>query len=137
MQLYKTKKLIENGVNFNAIYTQKQSKVKEITGLSFSLANIVTFLKEQTDNFTVQNSLAFDVDAQIYSIYTKWLNETDNAPRPVEEPESVEPENEDVKKLMLEISDLNELLEMEDDEGMIKKIKTEISDLNELVELSK
>jgi hypothetical protein len=132
MQLYKTKKLIENGVNFNAIYTQKQGKVKEITGLSFSLANIVTFLKEQTDNFSVQNSLAFDIDAQIYSIYTKWLNETDNAPK-----SEVEPENEDVKKLMLEISDLNELLEMEDDEQMIKKIKTEISDLNELVELSK
>jgi hypothetical protein len=132
MQLYKTKKLIENGVNFNAIYDEKQEKVKEITGFTFSLSNIVNFLQEQTKNFTIQNSVAFDVDAQIYAIYKKWEADMDNKQKPNEETN----ENEDVKKLMLEISDLTELIDMEDDESVIAKLKTEISDLNELIELS-
>lgn len=95
MQLYKTKKLIENGVNFNAIYNEKQEKVKEITGFTFSMSNIVNFLKEQTKNFTIQNSVAFDVDAQIYSIYTKWELEQGNKQKPKqEEPNQEEPKEE-------------------------------------------
>ena len=57
MQLYKTKKLIENGVNFSAIYSNKQEQVKDLTGFDFNLSNIVSFLKKQTSDFTVQNSL--------------------------------------------------------------------------------
>jgi hypothetical protein len=137
MQLYKTKKLIDDGINFSAIYSNKQEQVKALTGFDFNLSNIVSFLKKQTDDFSIQNALAFDIDAQIYSIYLKWIDATDTKPKASEEPKKEEPENEDVKKIMLEISDLNELLEMEDDEEIIKRIKTEISDLNELIELSK
>ena len=88
MQLYKTKKLIENGVNFSAIYNTKQEQVKDLTGFDFNLSNIVSFLKTQTDNFKIQNPLAFDIDAQIYSIYMKWVDATDTKPKPTEEPKA-------------------------------------------------
>jgi hypothetical protein len=91
MQLYKTKKLIENGVNFSAIYSNKQEQVKDLTGFDFNLSNIVSFLKKQTNDFTVQIPLAFDIDAQIYSIYMKWVDATDTKPTPSEKPKAEAP----------------------------------------------
>jgi hypothetical protein len=91
MQLYKTKKLIENGVNFSAIYSNKQEQVKDLTGFDFNLSNIVSFLKNQTNDFTTQNALAFDIDNQIYSIYMKWVDATDTKPTPSAEPKAEAP----------------------------------------------
>ena len=147
MQLYKTKKLIENGVNFSAIYSNKQEQVKDLTGFDFNLSNIVSFLKKQTNDFTVQNSLAFDIDAQIYSIYMKWVDATDTKPTPSEEKPSkgkatkdkTQPkeESETVKNYMLQVSDLKELIDIEDDEKLIAKYKSEVSDLEELIDIEK
>jgi hypothetical protein len=143
MQLYKTKKLIENGVNFSAIYSNKQEQVKDLTGFDFNLSNIVSFLKKQTNDFTIQNSLAFDIDNQIYSIYMKWVDATDTKPTPSAEPKApkgkTQPkeESETVKNYMLQVSDLKELIDIEDDEKLIAKYKSEVSDLEELIDIEK
>jgi ribosomal protein L39E len=46
-------------------------------------------------------------------------------------------ESESVKKYMLEISDLKELLDIEDDADLIAKYNQEISDLQELIDIEK
>lgn len=72
---YKTHKLMDEGVNFNSIYPEKQEVVKQMTGVDFTLPQIVLFLKKQTDNFEKQMPLATDLDNAIYSVYLKWSGE--------------------------------------------------------------
>jgi hypothetical protein len=69
---YKTHKLLDEGVNFGNVYSDKQEIVKEMTGFDFNLSNIVSFLKKETDNFTKTIDLALDLDRHIYAIYLKW-----------------------------------------------------------------
>ena len=84
---YKTHKLIDEGVNFNAIYPEKQEVVKQMTGVDFSLPQIVVFLKKQTDNFEKQMPLATDLDNAIYSVYLKWSGDkSSEAPIPTPTP---------------------------------------------------
>lgn len=70
---YKTHKLLDEGVNFGNVYSDKQEIVKEMTGFDFNLSNIVSFLKKETDNFTKTIDLALDLDRHIYAIYLKWV----------------------------------------------------------------
>jgi hypothetical protein len=87
---YKTHKLLDEGVNFGKVYSDKQEVVKEMTGFDFNLSNIVSFLKKETDNFTKTNiELALDLDRHIYTIYLKWVKEgSQSTPRqtPIETP---------------------------------------------------
>ena len=69
---YKTHKLLDEGINFGNVYSDKQEIVKEMTGFDFNLSNIVSFLKKETDNFTKTIDLALDLDRHIYAIYLKW-----------------------------------------------------------------
>lgn len=70
---YKTENLLREGVNFAALFPDKQDVVKEMTGFQFDLSKIVTFLKKETNDFKNQIPLAIDIDNQIYSIYMKWM----------------------------------------------------------------
>ena len=94
---YKTHKLLDEGVNFGKVYSDKQEVVKEMTGFDFNLSNIVSFLKKETDNFTKTNiELALDLDRHIYTIYLKWVKEgSQSTPRqtPIEEPIEMVDEN--------------------------------------------
>ncbi|MEI7960776.1 MAG: hypothetical protein WCI04_00410 [archaeon] len=128
---YKTQELIDKGVNFNSIYPEKQEVVKQMTGVDFNFAQIVTFLKSQTDNFQKQTPLALDLDRHIYSVYLKWSSK----PKETATPSSASSENETVAKLTREINDLKDLIEMETDKKAISKFEKEISDLQELIEL--
>jgi hypothetical protein len=69
---YKTEKLLQDGVDFSNLFSEKQKLVKDMTGFAFDLENIVNFLKKETDNFQKQTKLALDIDANIYQIYLKW-----------------------------------------------------------------
>jgi hypothetical protein len=71
---YKTHQLLDSGVDFAKIYPKKQDVVKEMTGFDFNLANIVTFLKSETDDFTKQIPLALDLDKHIYAVYNEWVS---------------------------------------------------------------
>lgn len=68
---YKTQELLERGVDFSTIFPEKQDIVKDMVGFDFNLADIVQFIKVQTQDFTVENPLALDVDKHIYYIYQK------------------------------------------------------------------
>lgn len=69
---FKTQELASRGVDFNAIYPEKQDAVKQMTGYDFSLPTIVSFLKKETNDYEKQSPLALDIDKHIYSIYLKW-----------------------------------------------------------------
>lgn len=68
---YKTLELADKGVDFSTIFPEKQVIVKEMTGMDFSLPQIVSFLRKQTNNGAEQIPLALDIDKHIYSIYLK------------------------------------------------------------------
>lgn len=88
--MYKLKKLIEENVDFSEIYPQKQMSVRENTGLDFDLAGIVLFLQKQTNNFTIDNTIAKDLDDAIFKIVEQWRSEqkpdAEPAPEPTPEP---------------------------------------------------
>ena len=94
---YLTKDLVDNGVNFAAIYPQKQIKVKEMLGYSFTMPDIVNFLQKETNNFTTYISLAADIDTQLYNIYSSWFRETTKQDTPQQEPMPIggEPSEDD------------------------------------------
>mgnify|MGYP000956445441 CR=1 FL=1 len=69
---FKTQELTSKGVDFNAIYPDKQDAVKQMTGFDFNLSNIVSFLKKETNDYEKQTPLALDIDKHIYSVYLKW-----------------------------------------------------------------
>lgn len=82
--MYKIKKLLDDNVNFSEIYSEKQASVRENTGLDFDLNGIVLFLQKQTNNFTIDNTIAKDLDEAIYKIYEQYSRE--KQPQPEEEP---------------------------------------------------
>jgi hypothetical protein len=127
---YKTHELMDKGVNFNAIYPEKQEVVKQMTGVDFTLPQIVMFLKKQTDNFEKQMPLATDIDNSIYAVYLKWKDE-----KATPTPSTPFSENEAVKRYLAEIEDLKVLIDIETDEKVINKYQKEIEDLQTLIEL--
>jgi hypothetical protein len=68
---YKIKKLIEEGYSFADLHPDKQQAVREETGLDFNVEDIVKFLQKQTNNFSVENSIAHDLDDAIFKIVEK------------------------------------------------------------------
>jgi spore maturation protein CgeB len=121
---------MDKGVNFNAIYPEKQEVVKQMTGVDFTLPQIVMFLKKQTDNFEKQMPLATDIDNSIYAVYLKWKDE-----KATPTPSTPFSENEAVKRYLAEIEDLKVLIDIETDEKVINKYQKEIEDLQTLIEL--
>lgn len=73
--MYKIKQLLDDNVDFNEIYAEKQKSVRENTGLDFDLNGIVLFLQKQTNNFTIDNTIAKDLDEAIYKIYQQFEKE--------------------------------------------------------------
>lgn len=106
---YKIQPLVESGYDFKALYPEKQKAVREATGLDFYLDGIVQFLQRTTNNFTIENSVAHDLDDAIFNIVEKY-----KAENPFEEPapkaESTPEKNEIEQKQ--EWLDAIELLEM-------------------------
>lgn len=74
---FKTQELTSKGIDFNAIYPDKQDAVKQMTGYDFNLSSIVSFLKKETNDFEKQTPLALDIDKHIYSVYLKWQQSSD------------------------------------------------------------
>ena len=85
---YKIQPLVEKGFDFNTIYPEKQEAVKEMSGYSFSIPEIVDFIKSQTNNFQQDNLVAFDLDDAIYKLYVKSTGGAKEAaaPTPAEAP---------------------------------------------------
>ncbi len=87
--MYKIKQLLDDNVDFNEIFADKQKSVRENTGLDFDLNGIVLFLQKQTNNFTIDNTIAKDLDEAIYKIYQQF--EKEKAPEKTEPIPTPEP----------------------------------------------
>ena len=138
---YKTKELLDSKVNFAAIYFDKQERIKEMTGFDFNLADIVRFVKSETDNFQNQIELAMEIDKAIYGIYNNWIRETGEkqpapapAPAPTEEQPS-ETENETVKRFRREMEEIEFLLSIETDKKQINRFNKELDELQTLIDI--
>jgi len=138
---YKTEKLIQDGVDFEYLFADKQAVVKDMTGFEFDLASIVKFLKKETGDFTNQIPLAIDIDNQIYSIYSKWKRgqgkqdsvEDESMPMPQEQPMPTDEDNIEAIELMFDllpddntqeaIELMIDLLPEKQQAAMLKKLK--------------
>jgi len=92
---YKIQPLVEAGYDFKTVYPEKQRTVREATNLDFYLDGIVQFLQRTTNNFTIENSIAHDLDDAIFNIVEKYKGENpskeDEAkPQPTEEEQKAE-----------------------------------------------
>jgi hypothetical protein len=108
---YKIQALIESGYNFSTLYPEKQDSVRENTGLDFALENIVKFLQKQTNNFTIDNSVAHDLDNAIFKIVSKKAEEEGGVEPPLEKSE------EETRAEIMEAIELLEMLGEDADES--------------------
>ena len=127
---YKTQELIDKGINFNSIYPEKQEVVKQMTGVDFNFAQIVTFLKSQTDNFQKQTPLALDLDRHIYSVYLKWSSK----PKETATEKPTTPSASSTSSKKEDLADRLELLKEMLSETKDKSKKADLKDRIELIE---
>lgn len=73
--MYKIKTLVEDNFDFSVIFPEKQDSVRTASGLDFNLSEIVSFLQKQTNNFTIDNPIAKDLDDAIFKLYEKYKKE--------------------------------------------------------------
>jgi len=117
---YKTQELIDKGINFNSIYPEKQEVVKQMTGVDFNFAQIVTFLKSQTDNFQKQTPLALDLDRHIYSVYLKWSSKPKETATPTETVTSTTTTVTSPKVLETRLKIVNSMLKKDPTKSVLK-----------------
>ncbi len=128
---YKTQELIEKGVDFSTLFPEKQAAVQQMTGVDFSLPQIVEFIKVQTDGFTKENLLALDLDKYINGIYLKYTTAKEKETAPETEPAPAEPTKEDLQS---SLEGLETMLEYA--KGKEKKdIKAQIDGIKTMLEL--
>jgi hypothetical protein len=115
---YKIQSLVDNNYDFKQLYPDKQDAVRKATGMDFYLDSIVSFLQRQTNNFTIENSIAHDLDNAIYEIVERYNAEKGKMelPEPEKIPEQQLPEESGLEKTeeetRVEILEAIELLEM-------------------------
>ena len=68
---YKIQPLVESGYDFSGVFPEKQQTVRSLTGLDFNLTDIVKFLQKQTNNFSIENPIAHDLDSAIFDLVKK------------------------------------------------------------------
>ena len=96
---YKIKHLVEEGYDFKKLYLDKQEELRTQTGLDFDLETIVLFLQKQTNNFTIDNPIAHDLDNAIFGIVQKYEQEYGKIPKEPEAPKEPEvPQEPEVPK---------------------------------------
>jgi hypothetical protein len=118
--IYKIKQMVDEGFDFKKIYPEKQEAVRQQTGLDFYLETIVMFLQKQTNNFTIDNPIAHDLDNAIYGIVEKYEKERGEIPKEPETPKEEIPIPEIEKseeEQRAELMEAIELLEMLGDEA--------------------
>jgi hypothetical protein len=116
---YKIQPLVESGYDFAALFPEKQDAVRQSTGLEFYLDSIVKFLQKQTNNFTIDNPIAHDLDNAIYNLVQKAgvpMAEPMPAPMPMAEP-MAEPTEEEKRQSYIEAIELLEMLGDDADES--------------------
>lgn len=80
--IYQTKRLVDAGFDFAAVFPEKQQYVQDTENFEFRMPEIVSFLQQQTDNFKIENPVALDVDRAIVNVITRW-SEQAGVPNPL------------------------------------------------------
>lgn len=130
---YKIQPLVESNYDFASVFAEKQRLVREATGLDFDLASIVTYLQKTTNNFTIDNQVAHDLDNAIYDRvqdYKASIGDTEEPlpeplpvplpeplPVPLPEPLPVPVPEKTEEEKMAEIKEAIELLELLGDDA--------------------
>jgi hypothetical protein len=83
---YKIQAFVESGFDFAGLFPEKQEAIRTATGMDFNLDSIVKFLQKQTNNFTIDNNIAHDLDSAIYKIILK-SQQQGGEPMPAPAPE--------------------------------------------------
>ena len=97
--MYNVKNLVENNYDFSVVFPEKQASIRENTGLDFNLPEIVAFLQQQTNNFTIESTIAKDLDEAIFKIVKKYKEEI-GEPQQEQVPEEQVPEREEDRQLL-------------------------------------
>jgi hypothetical protein len=134
---YKIKTLLDSGYDFNQVFVEKQKSIAESTGMDFTLGEIAQFLKKQTNNFTIDNTIAHDLDEAIFNLVEKYKEEEKDKDggAPMPQPAGASPYSpEELKEWSETIVDLQALI----DEGIYSAAEVEeweqtIKDLNDLL----
>lgn len=114
-----------NGLNLKALPTNVGTYIE---------TEILT--DEDLELIDINDETFVRVKSLIAEKYPESLKDEVSKPDDGKKEEPIE-ESEIIKEYMLQISDLKELIEIEDDADLISKYETEISDLNELIEIEK
>lgn len=129
------KKMAEGG-NIEYATTKEYFESLNMDSLPSEAANYI-----QSEIINDPDLSLIDINDEDFVEITNLISELGIAPAvetpvavPVE-PAGTDSGNELIAKLRQEISDLNELIDIEDDEQTINKLKTEISDLEEMISI--
>jgi len=114
---YKIQSLVDNNYDFKQLYPDKQDAVRKATGMDFYLDSIVSFLQRQTNNFTIENSIAHDLDNAIYEIVERYNAEKGKMELPEPEESGLEKTEEETRVEILEAIELLEMLGEDADEA--------------------
>jgi len=68
---YLIKPYVESGFDFSTLFPETQKQLLEVTGYDFTLSEVAKFLQKQTNNFTIDNPVAHDLDSAIYKLIVK------------------------------------------------------------------
>ena len=121
---YKIQELVESGYDFSTLYADKQSAVRDNTGLDFNLANVVKFLQKQTNNFTIENSVAHDLDNAIFKIVSMYSEELKEKAEEAKGKGDSEKTEEEIKQDVMSAIELLEMLGDDIDEQTREALET-------------
>lgn len=76
--IYQIQKLVQSGFDFTQIFPDKQQYVSDTSKFDFKLPEVVSFVRQQTDDFKISNPVALDIDKAIVNVINRWSSETGN-----------------------------------------------------------
>lgn len=112
--MYKLKKYVDDGFDFNAIFPEKTEAVRQASGMTFTIQEVVDFLQVQTQNFTIENTVAKDLDDAIVKLVIKYQETTEQSQETPSE-QQAEPTEQDIRDT---IEGLQILADMGDEDAM-------------------
>lgn len=120
--MYQSKKYIEEGLNFDEVFPEKQTALRN-QNFDFDFQQVADFVKIQSQDFAVSEPELQAIDKQIEMVVNMWRRETEPtpvpapapAPAPTPAPAPEEGEEISAEKIQEEINAMDSLLEFIDD----------------------
>ncbi len=141
--MYQSKKYIEQGLNFNEVFPEKQMALRN-QNFNFDFQQVADFVKIQSQDYSVSEPELEAIDKQIVMVVDMWRRETEPTPVPAPAPEPApapapapeEDEEISAEKIQEEINAMGELLEFIDDAAERAIIEEELESLRVALEFA-